>query len=329
MPMKTAPRVRETSITTGVATYTLAGAPSGFQSFSVMGAGNLCPYVATDGLNWESGIGTILVGPNRLERTHVLDSSNAGAAVDWAPGTRTLRCGLISAFAFERYNAKDVAGAAGNTVLTQNEQRIKFMVFTGVLTGNRTLEVDATPWTWIVYNNTSGAFSLTLRVAGQPGVAIPQGRRAVVYCDGVDVRFASAPAVSNGSEFPTGTPMLFVQTAAPVGWTKSVTHNDKALRVVSGVVGSGGATAFSSVFGAGKNAGATTITTATQAPHLHSIGFGGAVAGGANANWGPSSAISGTHPTGNGGAEGGSGGSHLHTLSLDLQYADVIIATKD
>ena len=42
--------------------------------------------------------------------------------------------------------------------------------------------------------------------------------------------------------------MLFQQTAAPTGWTKQTTHNDKGLRVVTGTVGSGGSQQFSSVF---------------------------------------------------------------------------------
>ena len=48
--------------------------------------------------------------------------------------------------------------------------------------------------------------------------------------------------------FPSGTVMLFVQSTAPTGWTKSTAHNDKALRVVSGSVSSGGSVAFSSAF---------------------------------------------------------------------------------
>jgi hypothetical protein len=45
--------------------------------------------------------------------------------------------------------------------------------------------------------------------------------------------------------FPSGTSMLFQQTAAPTGWTKQTTHNDKSLRIVSGTVGTGGSVAFS------------------------------------------------------------------------------------
>ena len=48
---------------------------------------------------------------------------------------------------------------------------------------------------------------------------------------------------------PTGTDMLFFQAAAPTGWTKQTTHNNKALRVVSGTGGggSGGTQPFTTV----------------------------------------------------------------------------------
>lgn len=55
-------------------------------------------------------------------------------------------------------------------------------------------------------------------------------------------------ALTGLAAFPSGTLMLFQQTAAPTGWTKQVTHNDKALRVVSGTASSGGTTAFSTAF---------------------------------------------------------------------------------
>ena len=54
--------------------------------------------------------------------------------------------------------------------------------------------------------------------------------------------------VDAGGGFPTGTLMLFQQTSAPTGWTKQTTHNDKALRVVSGTAGSGGNSAFTTIF---------------------------------------------------------------------------------
>lgn len=81
-------RVKETSTTTGTGTYTLAGAATGFQSFSAIGDGNTCYYCATDGTNWEVGLGTYTSAGTTLARTTVIASSNSGSAVNWAAGTK-------------------------------------------------------------------------------------------------------------------------------------------------------------------------------------------------------------------------------------------------
>lgn len=85
-------RVKETSTTTGTGTYTLAGAAVGFQAFSAIGNTNTCYYCATDNTDWEVGLGTYTLAGTTLARTTVLASSNAGSAVNWAAGTRTLFC---------------------------------------------------------------------------------------------------------------------------------------------------------------------------------------------------------------------------------------------
>ncbi len=124
--------------------------------------------------------------------------------------------------------------------------------------------------------------------------------------------------------FAAGTVMLFQQTSAPTGWTKSTTHNDKALRIVSGTVGSGGATAFTSVFGSSKTTGSHTLTTAEIPAHTHTISKSNGTTGGSTNAAGGGAAVD-TFDSGS----AGTGGGHDHTLSLDLQYADVIAATKD
>lgn len=47
----------------------------------------------------------------------------------------------------------------------------------------------------------------------------------------------------------TGTRMIFNATAAPTSWTKDTTsHNNKALRIITGTVSSGGSNPFTAVF---------------------------------------------------------------------------------
>jgi hypothetical protein len=83
-------RVRESTTTTGTGTYTLAGATPGFQSFSVIGDGNTTYYAATDGTDWEVGIGTYTASGTTLARTTILESSNSGSAVDWPAGEKDI-----------------------------------------------------------------------------------------------------------------------------------------------------------------------------------------------------------------------------------------------
>jgi hypothetical protein len=67
-----------------------------------------------------------------------------------------------------------------------------------------------------------------------------------------------------GGGFTSGTVMLFMQTAAPTGWTKSTTHDNKALRVVSGTASSGGTVNFTTAFASQSVAGSLSSTTATN-----------------------------------------------------------------
>jgi hypothetical protein len=147
---------------------------------------------------------------------------------------------------------------------------------------------------------------------------------------------------------PAGSVMLFVQTAAPTGWTKSTAHNNKALRVVSGTASSGGSVAFTTAFASQAVSGSvstsvggtvfgTTLSTGQMPSHGHSItnmSAAGAPNGSFNSVW----VQAGTYGTN---AEGGSG-SHDHgwsgsasssfsgtAINLAVQYVDVIVATKN
>lgn len=79
--------------------------------------------------------------------------------------------------------------------------------------------------------------------------------------------------------FPAGTLMLFQQTAAPTGWTKQTTHNNKALRVVSGAAGSGGSTAFTSVFAARTPAGSVSVSGSNSGGSVANTTVTGSVSG--------------------------------------------------
>ena len=150
--------------------------------------------------------------------------------------------------------------------------------------------------------------------------------------------------ISVPAAFPSGTAMVFAQTSAPTGWTKSTTHDNKALRLVSGTAGSGGSAAFTTAFGTptvtgsvslSGSVGATTLTTAQLASHNHTLGLRHYGCGG-GAYLGNGSSYPVTYTT----SSTGSNASHTHSFSgsgslssasadISVAYVDVIIATKD
>jgi len=83
-------RVQETSTTTGTGTITLAGAVTGFQSFSVIGNANTTYYAIVGGTEWEVGLGTYTLSGTLLSRDTILESSNGGTAVNFSAGTKNV-----------------------------------------------------------------------------------------------------------------------------------------------------------------------------------------------------------------------------------------------
>ena len=88
MAFVVADRVKETTTSTGTGTITLAGAASGFQSFSVVGDGNTTYYTIAGGTEWEVGVGTYTASGTTLSRDSILESSNSGSAVNFSAGTK-------------------------------------------------------------------------------------------------------------------------------------------------------------------------------------------------------------------------------------------------
>ena len=125
---------------------------------------------------------------------------------------------------------------------------------------------------------------------------------------------------------PSGTVMLFAQTDAPVGWTKIVAHNDKTLRVVSGAASSGGTRSFSSVFATGfsTDGHAITIDQMPAHSHLQGVQYKTTDAGGSATYLIPGTSFYSTST-----GETGSSQPHSHTMNMNVQYVDVILASKN
>jgi len=131
--------------------------------------------------------------------------------------------------------------------------------------------------------------------------------------------------------FAAGTLMLFQQTTQPTGWTKvsNANYDDAVFRCVTGTVNDPTSTnptrsAFLATVMAQTTVGSTTLSTATIPSHTHTVGFA--------ANDAPATAArnasGGTSGTFNSGSTG-SGGSHNHTVSMNIKYVDLIICSKN
>ena len=184
MSFENGDRIYETSTTTGTGTYTLEGAATGFQAFSTLGNGNVCTYFATDDTNWEVGLGTVATGPSTLARTAIFASSNAGSAVNWAAGTRKIRCGLPAA----NSPRNAVVARSSNTILAQADfgtAVIATSTFTQTLTAAATL---GDGWHCAIKNDGVGVITIDPNGAetidGAATIALAPGEGCFIFCNG-------------------------------------------------------------------------------------------------------------------------------------------------
>ena len=170
MALVLADRVRDTTTTTGTGTVTLSGtAPTGYQNFSVIGNANTTYYTINSDTQWEVGVGTYTSSGTTLARNTVLASSNGGALVDFAAGTKDVFVTYPSEKAVtEDYGnalaattAANLAGGAAGSIPYQTAANTTAMLATGtgVLIGGTTPSYTMSP-------------SLTqVTVAGDPSTA--------------------------------------------------------------------------------------------------------------------------------------------------------------
>jgi hypothetical protein len=172
-------------------------------------------------------------------------------------------------------------------------------------------------------SGTPGGATGATGVSGSPGGATGATGPSLAGPQG-----ATGPVGPAGpSQIPATSVMLFIQAAAPTGWTRITGYTDDSLlRIVgSAAPGLGGTYGFVATFNSQTAVGNTTITTATMAPHYHAqesdtlLGFHAKASGA----YYESSKYGGN----TGGA--GSGYSHTHGLVTSIKYCDALIASKN
>ena len=285
------------------------------------------------------------------------------------------------------YKARGSLATPTTVVSGDNAGTITFSAYDGtnfLPTAQIRSSVDATPGTndmpgnLVLSTTANGASTLTARLTINSAglVTVPGGLSGPIGATGATTGAFTTVAISNavslsGSagtsgqyltsagagaaptwqtqspSFPSGTKLLFQQTAAPTGWTKITTYDNFGLRVVNGTATTGGTVGFTTAFApktitgtvATTNTG-TTLSTSQYGLLSHShdytrtlIGSGSTIEDGS-----PLTSTSATVSTST--EVDTTVSSHTHTatstftytgtsMDLDVKYVDVIIASKD
>jgi hypothetical protein len=174
--------------------------------FNWTGAGGTLtlPDPTVVGNNWflylrNSGSGAISAdapGSTLIDGTSFLSFQPGESSIIASDGTNfyTIGFGQSATFAFD-YTVIAVGGT-GNYTLTGTELNRVAYRFTGTLTGNRNIIVPATVQQYWVDNQTSGAYTFTVKTPAGLGVILASGERAILYSDGTDVLRADTAGVS-------------------------------------------------------------------------------------------------------------------------------------
>ena len=143
-----------------------------------------------------------------------------------------------------------------------------------------------------------------------------------VKTNGTSSQYLMADGTTTTTFFATGTTLLFYQAAAPTGWTKVTTHDNKALRVVSGTGGgSGGTTDFTTVF--------KSRTDIPLLQHSHRYGFAQGSSGAINNGYAGIFGVTGTGNVAELEQSGGNDGQRLAAFYANVEYSGTASATMD
>lgn len=123
------------------------------------------------------------------------------------------------------YGSTALTSQTGGTVTLTPAQAAKTVItVAGVLTSNLVLVIPAWVYRWTIYNNTSGAFTVTVRTSSSAAVTIPQDGQAYdVRCDGTAVSRIEV-LIPNASTTQAGITRL-----ATVGETASASSDTTAV----------------------------------------------------------------------------------------------------
>lgn len=128
-------------------------------------------------------------------------NTNIGTAVEQAiVGMATLVTG--------DFTSNVATLSLSNTNALQNARALCLNI-TATLSAAGTINVPAIEKPYIIINNSSGGYAVTVKVSGQTGVSVPNGKRTVLYNNGTDVgnQIDYFPSLTLGGSLTLGTPL--------------------------------------------------------------------------------------------------------------------------
>lgn len=168
-----------------------------------------------------------------------------------------------------------------NVTLTTAQSQNLRLKFTGTLTGNVIIFLPAVGGIWIVDNQTTGAFTVTIKTVagGSVGVAVNQSVRSIITADATNVYFADDRATGTITSVTGGTGISGGGTSGAVTLTLANTA------VTPGTYGSATQVAVVTVDAQGR-ATAASNTTINILPSQTSNAGKALLTDGTNLSWG-------------------------------------------
>ena len=134
----------------------------------------------------------------------------------WGDTTNT-NLGTLLEQAISGYVTQTITDGADTVITIPNGSsgvaRNMYLELTGTLTAARNLIVPANKKLYFIYNNTTGGYAVTVKVAGQTGVSVPNGNKTILVSNGTDVITAysgTGNVTFNGNTIGTSSGRLII-----------------------------------------------------------------------------------------------------------------------
>jgi len=167
---------------------------------------------------------------------------NGEQAGNWGQTTNT-NLGTLLEQAISGYTTQAMADADQTLAMTQGASataRNMYIELTGALTAARNLIVPSNRKLYFIFNNTTGGFAVTVKVATQTGVSVPNATKTILVSNGTDIISATTAAATGVTSVAMTVPTFLSVAGSPITstGTLAVSLSGSALPTANGGTGS-------------------------------------------------------------------------------------------